>query len=244
MNPMLMLLLALQADPLSAEVLKAWRHPWEGFAPGSKVTQRQASKRPDIDAKGELVYKDEIEDVTYSVVTQLGETPTIRIRNGNESSDIPYVTQPPGWFRGKAARKGKETLTVGELKVDCEVLTFTLDEGKDLSQVTTVWKAEGTPVWAVKARVETLAHGKSTTSEEERWVGANAALKIGGKDVLCQVVEVRTEVAGGATTLKREWRTDEIPGRVAKREQRVEQAGKDVPGAALQMDVVSFESKR
>jgi len=133
----------LQADPLSADVLKDWRHPWAGFAPGSKVVIRQTSKRPDIDAKGQLVYRDEAEEVTYSVVTQEGEKPTIRIRSGDVSSDIPYFTTAPGWFRGKAARKGKETVSVGSRAFDCEVTTFTLDEGKDLSQVTTVHSASG-----------------------------------------------------------------------------------------------------
>src|SRR5688572_3672488 len=124
----------LQADPLSADVLKDWRHPWGGFGTGSKVVIRQTSKRPDIDAKGQLVYRDEAEEVTYTVVTQEGEKPTIRIRSGDVSSDIPYFTTPPGWFRGKTERKAKAPVTVGGRTYDCEVTTFTLDEGKDLSQ--------------------------------------------------------------------------------------------------------------
>lgn len=240
----LLLAVALQDDPLAAEFLKAWKHPWAGFGPGSQVKFRQTSKRPDIDAKGELVYRDETEDVTYSVVTQAGEKPTLRIRSGDVSSDIPYFVQVPGWFRGKGARKGTEALKVGELTFDCEVTTFTLDEGKDLSQVTTVHAVAGAPVWAVRMRVETRANGRATTAEEERLAAIDQVLKIGGREVLCQVVEVRTEVADGPTTLKREWRTDEIPGRVARREQKVLQNGKEVAGASLQMEVVSFEAKR
>src|SRR5688572_285715 len=134
----LLLAALLQADPLAADVLKDWRHPWGGFAPGSKVVFRQTSKRPDISPKGELVYRDEAEEVTYTVVTQEGEKPTIRIRSGDVSSDIPYFTSPPGWFRGKAERKAKAAVPVGSRSIDCDVTTFTLDEGKDLSQVTTV----------------------------------------------------------------------------------------------------------
>ena len=240
----LLLAVALQDDPLAAEFLKAWKHPWAGFGPGSIVKFRQQSKRPDISAKGELVYRDETEEITYSVVTQAGEKPTLRIRSGDVSTDIPYFVQAPTWFRGKGARKGTEALKVGELTIECEVTTFTLDEGKDLSQVTTVHAAAGTPVWAVKVRVETLANGKPNTADEERLVAIDQLLKVGGREVICQVVEVRTEVVGGATTVKREWRTDEIPGRVARREQRMVQKGKDVEGGALQMEVVSFEAKR
>jgi len=240
----LFLAAALQADPLSAEVLKAWKHPWAGFAPGSKVVFRQTSKRPDIDAKGQLVYRDEAEEVTYTVVTQEGEKPTIRIRSGDVSSDIPYFTAPPGWFRGKAERKAKAAITVGDRSYDCAVTTFTLDEGKDLSQVTTVHTSPGTAVWAARLRVETLANGVVNTSDEERWIAADQVLKIGEREVVCQLVEIRTEVKDGPVTVKREWRTDDIPGRVARREVRVEQGGKEVPTASTQMSVVSFEAKR
>lgn len=240
----LLLAVALQDDPLAAEFLKAWKHPWAGFRPGSIVKMRQVSKRPDIDAKGELVYRDETEELSYSIVTQAGESPTLRIRSGDLSSDIPYFLQPPGWFRGKGERKGTESLKVGEITFLCDVTTFTLDGGKDLSQVTTVHAAAGAPVWAIKVRVETKANGKTNTADEERLVAVDQALKIGGREVLCQVVEVLTEVTGGPTTIKKEWRSDEIPGRVARREQKVVQNGKDVAGASLQMDVVSFETKR
>lgn len=238
---MTILLLALQAE---SEVLKDWRHPWGGFAPGSTVKFRQLSKRPDISPEGQLVYRDEAEEITYTVVTQEGEKPTIRIRSGDVSSDIPYFTTPPGWFRGKVERKASETLKVGELEIPCQVTTFTLDEGKDLSQVTTVHTAPGLPVWAPRVRVETLANGTVTTAEEERWVARDQALKIGGRDVVCQLVEARTEVKDGPLTVRREWRSDEIPGRVARRELKVLQNGKEVEAASTQMEVVSFEAKR
>jgi hypothetical protein len=240
----LLLALALQEDPLAAELLKTWKHPWAGFGPGSKVTYRQTSKRPDIDAKGELVYRDEAEEVTYSVVTQAGEAPTLRIRSGDVSTDIPYFTQPPSWFRGRGERRGSETVKVGELSFECTVTRFILDEGKDLSQATTVHTTAGAPVWALRLRVETLANGKVNTADEERCVAIDQPLKIGDRQVVCQVMELRTEVVDGPVTVKREWRSDEIPGRVARREQRVIQNGKEVPAAALQMEVVSFDSKR
>lgn len=234
----LLLALLCQDDPL-----KGWKHPWSGFAPGSRVTFRQTSKRPDISPAGELVYKDEIQEMSHTVVTQDGERPTIRIRSGDVSSDIPYSTPQPNWFRGKREDGGRETLKVGERALDCRVTRYTLDEGKDLSQVTTLHTAEGAPVW-VRLRVETKANGAVTTSEEERWVGEDAALKIGGREVYCQLMEVRTEVKDGPLTIKREWRSDEIPGRLARREQKVLDKGKEVPGAATQMEVVSFEAKR
>lgn len=238
---MIMLLLALQAE---SDVLKGWKHPWGGFGPGSIVKVKQLSKRPDIDKDGQLVYRDETEDMSYSVVTQQGEQPTIRIRSGDVSSDIPFFAAQPNWFRGKVEKGAPETLKVGEKSFECQVTTFTLDEGKDLSQVTTLHTASGAPVWALRLRVETRVNGAMTTAEEERWVAADQAVKIGARDVTCQLVEIRTEVKDGPTTLKREWRNDEIPGRVARREVKVLQNGKEVPQASTQMEVVSFDAKR
>jgi hypothetical protein len=240
----LMLAVALQDDPLAVELLKAWKHPWAGFGPGSSVTYRQTSKRPDIDPKGELVYRDEAETLTYTIVTQQGEAPTLRIRSGDVSSDVPYFTPAPSWLRGRGERRGAETLKVGDVTFECRVARFVLDEGKDLSQVTTVHTCAAAPVWALRLRVETLANGKVNTAEEERCVAIDQVLKIGGREVVCQLIELRTEVTDGPVTVKREWRSDEIPGRVARREQKVLQGGKEVPAAAVQMEVVSWESKR
>jgi hypothetical protein len=232
-----------QSEPTAAEVLKRWKHPWSEWGTGATATVKQTSKRPDIDAKGELVFRDEVDTVRYTVIRVDGDKPLIRIESSFNSSEIPFFTAPPTWFRGKAARAGKETLKAGDRSFECDVTTFTLDEGKDLSQKTTVWQSAEAPVWAVKVRVETLLNGKMTTAEEEQLVGPHTTLKIGSKELICQVVEARTEVAGGSTTVRREWRTDEVPGRVARRETKAYQDGKEVPRAAALMEVTAFEAR-
>ena len=235
--------LAAQSEPTAAEVLKRWRHPWAEFGTGSTVTLRQTSKRPDIDAKGELVFRDESDTIRTTVIRVDGDKPVLKIESSFNASEIPFYMNPPTWFRGKAARAGKETLKAGDRAFECDVVTFTLDEGKDLVQKTTVWQSAEAPLWAVKVRVETIQGGKLTTAEEERLVEAHAVTKVGSKDVICQVVEARVEAAGAATTVKREWRTDEIPGRIAKRETSAWQDGKEVPRAAQRQEVVSFEAR-
>lgn len=239
----ILLALAAQSDPTPAEVLKRWRHPWSEFGTGSTVTAKQTSKRPDIDAKGDLVFKDETDTIRTTVIRVDGDKPVLKIESSFNTSEIPFYTNPPTWFRGKAARAGKETLKAGDRAFECDVVTFTLDEGKDLVQKTTVWQSAEAPVWAVRVRVETLLNGKPTTAEEERLLEAHAVVKVGSKDVICQLVESRTEVTGAATLVKREWRSDEIPGRIARRETTAWQDGKEVPRAAARLEVVSFEAR-
>ena len=91
--------------------------------------------------------------------------------------------------------------------------------------------------------METLQNGKTTTAEEEALVGPHQTLKAGGKELICQVVEAKTEVAGAATTVRKEWRTDAVPGRVARRETRAYQDGKEVPRASAVMEVETFEAR-
>jgi hypothetical protein len=52
------------------------------------------------------------------------------------------------------------------------------------------------------------------------------------------------EVVGGTKTVKKEWRSDEIPGRVAKRETVQYQNGKEVDSGYSQMEVVKVKARR
>ncbi|MBV8882316.1 MAG: hypothetical protein JO332_20335, partial [Planctomycetaceae bacterium] len=64
------------------------------------------------------------------------------------------------------------------------------------------------------------------------------------KTVSCVVVQNTVESVGGARTVRKEWRSDEVPGRVVKREVRQYLNGKEVESAFSQMEVVRFKGKR
>jgi hypothetical protein len=44
--------------------------------------------------------------------------------------------------------------------------------------------------------------------------------------------------------VKREWRSDAVPGRVVRRETRYFTGDRENEGAAVKMEVVSFEARR
>lgn len=233
----------LQSD-LAAEALRGWKHAWADFDSGSSVKAKVTTKRPSISAEGELVYRDETDEMTYVVVKNDGEKPVISMRSTLQTSEIPYYLTPPTWFRGAVEKKGKESLETAGRVWDCDVYVFSLDEGKDASQKTTVWKAAGAPTWAVRTRVETFLNGRRNTMVEETLILLDQPVEIEDRTLRCPVVEMRTEVEGGPTTVKREWRTDAVPGRVARSETRLFDKGKEVPSGAQQMEVVSFHAKR
>lgn len=234
----------LQSDPAYTEALRGWKHPWAEFETGSTVRARVTTKKPGISPDGELVYTDETDDMTYVVVKNDGERPVISMRSTYQTTEIPYYLTPPTWFRGKVEKKGKEAVETAGKAWDCDVYVFSLDEGKDASQKTTVWKAAGAPHWALKIRVETYLNGRRNTRVEETLILVDQRVKIEDIELRCPVVETRTEVEGGSTTVKREWRTDAVPGRVARSETRLFDKGKEIASGAQQMEVVSFHSKR
>ncbi len=241
---LVLLLLALQADPVAAEALKGYRHPWADFGDGCSITAKETTKRPDIDAKGQLVYKDITNEITTTVLAAAGEKATLKIEGAGQESQFPFFTTLPGWTRGKGEKKGTEAVTVGGVKRDCEVTLISLDTDKDAGQITTIWKSPEVPYWAVKWRTETLLQGKANTWEEEVVLEVNQKLKIEGREVTCVVVQSTVETAGGAKTVKKEWRSEQIPGRVVRREARQYLNGKEMESGYSEMDVVRFKGKR
>lgn len=231
---------AAQDDPLLKEVSSGYRGAWEGFPGGSTVRYRQATKRPEISEKGELVLKEEVEEVVYTVLTPEGEKPMLHIRGGGQESHVPFFTALPGWFRGRIEVKGPEEIAVGGRRYACVMTRIGLDEGKDASQVTTIARAPDAPSWAVRVRVETFANGVRNTLEEDLLVAEGEKVKVGDKDVTCRVHRVTTEAAGGGKTVKKEWRSDEVPGRVVRREVRQYLNNKEIEAAGSVMEVVSF----
>jgi len=243
----MLLLLApilLQDDPIAAEALQGYKHPWADFGDTSTVTMRETTKRPDIDAAGNLVYKDVTNEVTWTVVQSAGEKATFKIQGGGQESLIPYFLTLPNWARGKGEKKGSEELMVGGVKRTCQVTTISLDVDKDAGQVTTISKSPDVPYWAVRWRVETLLKGRPNTSEEERLIDVGQKLKVGDRELSCVVVEATVESVGGARTVRKEWRCDEVPGRVLRRESRQYLNGKEQASASIQMEVVRFRAKR
>ena len=234
----------LQDDPIAAEALKGYKHPWADFGNGCSVTMRETLKRPDIDASGKLVYRDVVGEVTWTVVSAAGEKSTFKVEGGGQESVIPYFITLPNWARGKGQKKGSEELSVGGRKRVCETTTISLDADKDAGQVTTISKSSEVPYWALRWRVETLVKGKVNTSEEEVLLEVDQKVKVGDREVACALVQATVDVVGGARTIRKEWRADEVPGRVVKRETRQFLNGKEQESAATQMEVVRFKGKR
>jgi hypothetical protein len=233
-----------QDDPVAAEALKGWKHPWADFGDGAQIVARETLRQPDIGPTGKLVYKEVTNDITTTVVAQSGEKSTLRIVGAGQESLIPYFIAPPGWTRGRGERRGTETIEVGGVKRECQVTMISLDADKDAGQVTVIAKSPEVPYWAVRWRTETLAQGKPNTTEEELVLEVGAKVKIGDREIPCVVVQSTVEVVGGAKTVKKEWRSDEIPGRVARRETRQYLNGKEVESGYSQMEVVSMKGKR
>lgn len=237
-------LLLLQQDPIASEAMRGYKHPWAEFGDASSVTMRETIRRPDIDASGKLVYKDVTTDVTWTVVAATGEKTTFKIEGGGQESLLPFFIAPPNWSRGVGERKGTEELTVGGVKRTCQVTLIALDANKDAGQITTISKCPDVPYWAVRRRVETLLQGKPNTSEEDLVLEVNQKVKVGDREVPCVLVQVTIDAIGGAKTVRKEWRSDEIPGGVARSESRQYLNGKELDSAVAQMEVVRFRAKR
>lgn len=236
--------LCLQDDPVAAEGLRGYKHPWADFGDGTTVTFRETTRRPDIDASGKLVYKDVTNDVTWTVLSAAGEKTTFKIEGGGQESLIPFFITSPSWARGKGERRGTEEIAVGGVKRTCAVTTITLDADKDAGQVTTISKSADVPYWAVRWRVETLMKGRTNTSEEELVLEVDQKVRVGDRELSCVVVQSTVETPGGFRSVRKEWRSDEVPGRVARREARQYQNGREVESSVAQMEVVRFRAKR
>jgi hypothetical protein len=233
-----------QADPALAEAAKGYAHAWAGFREGSTVTIREKTRTPEIDEKGNLVHREVVAESVWTVTGVAGERATVRVKQGGQDHELPYHFTPPHWFRGKVESKGREAVAVGARTFDCAVTSITFETGKDIRQVTTLWKAADAPSWAVRLRIETFERGSLNTSEDERLVAVDERVKVGEKEVVCQVVEATTEAAGRGKTVRKEWRSPEVPGRVVRRETRQFQGGKEITLAASQMEVVSFTTRK
>ncbi len=233
----------VQGDPVVQEAIKGYRHPWADFREGSTVTYRESLRVPEIDKDGNLVYKELVSEVAWTVTAVEEQKVILKIARGDEENEVPHYIGLPGWFRGKGEKKGSEEIAVGDRKLACQVTAITLDGGKDASQVTTVARSPDAPTWAVRVRVETLMRGQVNTSEEELLVAVNEKVKVGDRELVCQVVQATTQ-GGPSRSVRKEWRSDDVPGRVVRRETRQFQGDKEVTLAGMKMEVVSFRSRK
>jgi hypothetical protein len=234
----------LQDDPIAADALKGYKDPWADFGNASSVTQMEISRRPDIDAKGNLVYKEVSTEVTWTVISALGEKSTFKVEGGGQESYIPFFIVPPSWARGRGERKGSEEVVVGGVRRTCQVTTISLDADKDAGQITMISKCPEVPYWAVRRRVETLVKGQPNTSDEELVLEVDQKVKIGDQELSCVLVQVTVETVGGLKTIRKEWRSDGVPGRVVRRESRQYLNDKEVESSYSKMEVVRFQAKR
>ena len=92
--------------------------------------------------------------------------------------------------------------------------------------------------------METLLKGKPNTFEEEIVLDVDQKVKAGDRELACVLVQVTVDSVGGVKTVRKEWRSDEVPGRVARRESRQYLNGKELDSAFSQMEVVRFRAKR
>ena len=241
---MVLLSLTLQDDPIAAEALKGYKNPWADFGDSSSVTMRETIRRPDISDVGKLIYRDVTSEITWTIAASAGEKTMMKVEGGGQESTFPFFISPPSWARGKGERKGVEELLVGDRKIKCDLTTISLDPDKDAGQVTTISKSAEISYWATRLRVETLIKGKPNTSEEELLLDIDQKIKVGNREFSCALVQVTVEAVGGVKSVRKEWRSDEVPGRVLRREGRQFLNGKEVESGVTQMEVVRFNAKR
>lgn len=235
----------VQDDDVAREAVKGYVHPWAGFRAGSRLVINETTKEARYDtAQDKTVFKDKVTQYVWTVRSATEEKATIRMEGGGQESDIPIYLARPGIFRGKGEAKGEAEIAVGERRYRCSVTAISLDTDKDAGQVTTIWRCPDAPVWAVRVLAETFMGGRRNTWEEELLVETDRRLGVEGREVVCQVVQVTAGSEGGGRTVKREWRTDAVPGRVARRETRHYAGDRENEGAFVKMEVVSFEARR
>ena len=87
-------------------------------------------------------------------------------------------------------------------------------------------------------------HEGKYSYDEVVFGGVDQKVKIGDRELSCVLVQVTVDAVGGTRTVRREWRCEEIPGGVARRESRQYLNGKELDSSLSQMEVVRFRAKR
>ncbi len=234
-----------QEDEVSREAVRGYRHPWEGFGPGSQIVFRETKKEASFDAeRNQTVFRDRVTQHVWRITSAYDDRVVLRMEGGGLESEVPIYLERPGIFRGKGEARGEEEIRVGEKSYRCAVTVIRLDPGGEAGQATTIWRCPEAPGWAVRVLSETLVRGKRNTWEEELLVAEDQKVAVGDREIACRVVQVTTEVEGGVRTVRKEWRADGVPGRVVRRKTRYFAGGRENEGAASQMEIVSYVAKR
>ena len=87
--PLLLAAVLAQDDPIAAAALKGFRHPWSEFGEGCTVTYRETIKRPEIDDGGNLVLKDVVSQMVWTVESTDGAKAVLKI----EKVTMPTVAE-------------------------------------------------------------------------------------------------------------------------------------------------------
>lgn len=234
-----------QDDDVAREAVLGYVHAWDGFGAGSRIVFREISKRDRFNEVTQKVeYEDQAVESTWTVRKVVGDTAILNLRSGLTESDVPFPLVLPASFRGRGERLPPVEIPVGDRRYRCAVSAMTLAAGEGLRQVATIWKSPEAPGWAVRWTAETYQGGVKNTSEEELLVAVNQKMVVGGRELRCHVVQVTTEAVGKRKSVKKEWRAEQVPGRVVRRETRFFEGDREVTMAATTMEVVSFDLKR
>ncbi len=239
------LCVSLGQDDAAREAVRGYAHPWAGFRAGTRLIFNEITQAASFDQSlGRTTFKDKITQHVWVVKSASADRVTIHMEAGSLESDIPIYLDIPAKFRGKGEARGEEVVVVGRRSYRCSVTAISLDLDKDAGQVTRIYRCPDAPLWAVKVVAETFIKGNRNTWEEELLVEENIRLTIDGREVTCQLVKVTTGSEDGRRTVKKEWRSEVIPGGVARRETRYYAGDREIQGSAVIMEVVGFEAKR
>jgi hypothetical protein len=238
-------ILAVQDDPIVAEALRGYRHAWSDFREGSAVTYLETTRVPEVDNSGNLVFRDLSAKVTWLLGGADNDRATLRITSDGRESEFPTHFALPHWAQGKGVRRPDEEIAVGDRKFTCRVTVIAVDAEQEASEVTTIWQNAKAPGWAVKVRNETLARGHRNTSEETILLALDQKVKVGDAEVACYLVQITSEVENGNKVVKKEWRADDVPGRVVRREtHHFGKDGREIEAAFSKTEVVSFSTRK
>lgn len=236
--------LAVQDDEIAREALRGFRMPWSGFGPGSSVTYVETLLRPEISDAGTLEYKEERLRQVCTLEGGPGEKSRLRLAGRGLETTLPMTDDLPQWTRGRGTRKGTASLEAAGKTWECAVTELLFDGKGNSRQVTTIHRSKGAPHWALRWRVENLVDGELQAAEEELLLSASEKVKVGDREVSCRVIQVTVTTAGGARTVHKDWRSDEVPGRLVRRETRFFQGDKEVRAAFSKKEVVSFKVRQ
>jgi len=220
--------------------------PWDGFAPGSWVITVRTYERGRQYITKQLLKPDRSVSISDAA-------------SGKDEGAGPLPGKPLTAGLVKTAER-TDTLTVGDGKLDCNVVVYGNEPGAAGGKKTlTVWYAKGVsipkriatlgawvsvPADVVRAeRVETS--GAWTITSSLQVIDLEARLEIHGKPFSCVVQDMRGTSQSAdqlpVVRSRRHWLCDASPGRIARREEECRQGN---GGGGWVVEVTDFQTIR